>query len=176
MRCLLQRMLSRMNSSRRDLCLSLPALALFAEMSAAAQQAAPAPAAEGKPDPAKVAAGTKIFADNYVFRGDQLPIKTSKTGSSQAVVQGVLPTGEGIEMHNTTLNAGMSPHPPHQHMHSEWLFLREGNVEWMIDGKWVPAQAGDILFASSMKLHGLKNVGTTTAKYFVMAVGPNLKA
>lgn len=168
-------MLSRMDSSRRDLCLSLPAFAFFAQMSAAAQQAAPAAATESKPDPTRIAAGTKIFADNYVFRGNQLPIKTSKTGSSQAVVQGVLPTGEGVEMHNTVLLPGMAPHPPHQHMHSEWLFLHEGNVEWMIDDKWVPAQAGDVLFASSMKLHGLKNVGTVPAKYFVMAVGPNLK-
>lgn len=162
-----------MKSSRRDLVLSLPALALFAEFSAAAQQTTQA--AESRPDPAKVAAGTKIFADNHIFNAHELPIKTSKTGSSQAVVQGVLPTGEGIEMHNTVLNPGMAPHPPHQHEHSEWLFLKEGKVEWLIDGNWHPAQAGDILFASSMKLHGLKNVGTTPASYFVMAVGPNLK-
>lgn len=164
-----------MNSSRRDLVLSLPALALFAELSATAQQAAKAPAAEPKPDPAKIAADTKTLSDNTIFRGNVLPIHTSKTGSSQGVVQGVLPTGEGIEMHNTVLNPGMMPHPPHQHEHSEWLFLREGNVEWLIDGKWEKAQAGDILFASSMKLHGLKNVGTVPASYFVMAVGPNLK-
>jgi quercetin dioxygenase-like cupin family protein len=168
-------MLSRMNSTRRDLCLSLPALAFFAEMSGVAQQAAPAAATESKPDPAKIAAGTKIFSDNHIFNARELPIHSGKTGSSQAVCQGVLPTGEGVEMHNTVLLPGMAPHPPHQHMHSEWLFLREGKVEWLIDGKWEPAEAGDILYASSMKLHGLKNVGTTPAKYFVMAVGPNLK-
>ncbi|MEK6398066.1 MAG: cupin domain-containing protein [Terriglobus sp.] len=160
-------------TTRRDLVRNLPAFALLANLQLQAQ-ANPSAGQESKPDPAKVAAGTKIFTDNHIFSHD-LPIKTSKTGSSQAVVQGVLPTGEGIEMHNTTLNPGMAPHPPHQHMHSEWLFIREGNMEWLIDGKWQPAQAGDILFASSMKLHGLKNVGTTTASYFVMAVGPNLK-
>ncbi len=165
-------MLSRMKTSRRDVCFALPALALLAELHLDAQAK---PAAEPKPDPAKIAAGTRTLSDNTIFRGNVLPIHTSKTGSSQGVVQGVLPTGEGIEMHNTVLNPGMMPHPPHQHEHSEWLFLREGNVEWMIDGKWEKAQAGDILFASSMKLHGLKNVGTVPASYFVMAVGPNLK-
>lgn len=138
-------------------------------------QAHAAAASEPKPDPAKIARGTKIFSDNYIFRASEMPIKQSATGSSQAVCQGVLPTGEGVEMHNTVLLPGKAPHPPHQHMHSEWLLLREGNVEWLIDGKWHPATGGDILYASSMKLHGLRNVGTVPAKYFVMAVGPNLK-
>ena len=167
-------MLACAMTTRRDLVLNLPALALLTNLPLQAQTN-PAAAQEAKPDPAKIAAGTKIFADNHIFNAHELPIKTSSTGSSQAVAQGVLPTGEGIEMHNTVLNPGMAPHPPHQHMHSEWLFLKEGKVEWLIDGKWHPAQAGDILFASSMKLHGLKNVGTTPASYFVMAVGPNLK-
>ena len=163
-------------TTRRDLCLSLPALALFAETLGgnAFAQAAPA-AAEAKPDPAKIARGTATFAHNTIFRGDQLPIKTSATGSSQAVTQGVLPTGEGVEMHNTVLLPGMAPHPPHQHMHSEWLFLREGDVEWVVDGKPQPAHAGDVLYAASMQMHGLRNVGTVPARYFVMAVGPNLK-
>lgn len=163
-------------TTRRDLCLSFPALALLAETlggNAFAQTAAPA--VEAKPDPAKIARGTATFAHNTIFRGDQLPIKTSATGSSQAVIQGVLPTGEGVEMHNTVLLPGMAPHPPHQHMHSEWLFLREGDVEWVVDGKPEPAHAGDILYAASMQMHGLRNVGAVPAKYFVMAVGPNLK-
>ncbi len=167
-------MLARMKTTRRDLCLALPALSLLADLQMQAQ-AAPAAPQEGHPDPAKIAQGTRVFADNHIFRAKDLPIKTSATGSSQAVNQGVLITGEGVEMHNTVLLPGTMPHPPHQHEHSEWLFLREGDVEWMVDGKYMPATAGDILFAASMKLHGLKNVGTVPAKYFVLAVGPNLK-
>jgi mannose-6-phosphate isomerase-like protein (cupin superfamily) len=60
-------------------------------------------------------------------------------------------------------------------MHSEWLFLHQGNVEWLVDGKPQAASAGDVLYAASMQMHGLRNVGTVPAKYFVMAVGPNLK-
>ena len=157
-------------TTRRDLCLSLPALAFFGDAFA---QAAPAPAQEAKPDPAKIAKGTEVFAHNQVFRASEMPIKAGKTGSSQAVNQGALITGEGVEMHNTVLSAGMEPHPPHQHEHSEWL--REGQCEWLLDGKRVPAGPGDICYAASMQLHGIRNVGTVPAKYFVMAVGPNLK-
>ena len=157
-------------TTRRDLCLSIPALALLGEVltqSASAQ--------EGKPDPEKIARGTAIFADNHVFRASEMSIHPSKTGSSQAVNQGVLITGEGVEMHNTVLNPGMEPHPPHQHEHSEWLLIREGECEWLVDGKRVPAGPGDICYAASMHLHGIRNIGTVPAKYFVMAVGPNLK-
>jgi mannose-6-phosphate isomerase-like protein (cupin superfamily) len=167
-------------TTRRDLCLSLPALALLTETFAGAQTAAPAAAPqEAKPDPAKIAKGTAVFAHNQVFRADKLPIKTGATGSSQAVNQGVLPTGEGVEMHNTVLLPGHEPHPPHRHEHSEWLLIREGNVDWLIGegegGQRQPAGPGDILYAASMQLHGIRNVGTVPAKYFVMAVGPNLK-
>jgi mannose-6-phosphate isomerase-like protein (cupin superfamily) len=162
-------------TTRRDLCLSLPAFALLSEsFTRASAQAAPA-AQESKPDPAKIAKGTAIYAHNTVFSAAALPIHTSKTGSSQAVNQGVLLTGEGVEQHNTVLNAGMEPHPPHQHEHSEWLFIREGQCEWLVDGKRMPAGPGDICYAASNQLHGLRNVGTVPAKYFVLAVGPNLK-
>lgn len=160
----------RTMTTRRDLCLSLPALALLGEAFAAT-----AAAQEGKPDPAKIAKGTETFAHNQVFRSSELPMHTSKTGSSQAVNQGVLKTGEGVEMHNTVLLPGMEPHPPHQHEHSEWLLIREGQVDWLVDGKRQTAGPGDICYAASMQLHGIRNIGTVPAKYFVMAVGPNLK-
>jgi mannose-6-phosphate isomerase-like protein (cupin superfamily) len=160
-------------TNRRDLCLQLPALALFAQAFSAAS------AQEGAPTPehaATVKKGTEAFAHNRVIRAADYPIKTNANGTSQALYQGVLPTGEGVEMHNTTLLPGHEPHPPHQHVHSEWLLIREGNVEWLVDGKREPAGPGDILYASSGQMHGVRNTGTTTARYFVMAVGPNLKA
>ena len=73
------------------------------------------------------------------------------------------------------LNPGMEPHPPHRHEHSEWLMIREGQCEWLIDGKRRPAGPGDICYAASMQLHGIRNTGTAPARYFVIAVGPNLK-
>ncbi len=163
-------------ATRRDLFLSVPALALLGEsFSLAVASQAAAPAAESKPDPAKITRGTGVFAHNQVFRAADMPIRTGSTGSSQAVNQGALLTGEGVEMHNTVLLAGMEPHPPHRHEHSEWLLLREGECEWLVEGKRIAAGPGDICYAASMQLHGIRNVGTAPAKYFVLAVGPNLK-
>lgn len=159
-------------NSRRDFCLTLPALGLLLEASAsvatAQQTAATLPAA------AHAENGTELLKHNEIFRASTLPIKTSAIGSSQAVVHGTLVTGEGVELHNSVLLPGHEPHPPHQHVHAEFLFLQEGEVEWLMDGKRQPAKAGDILYAASNVLHGLHNVGTMPAKYFVIAIGPNL--
>lgn len=162
-------------TTRRDLCLSLPALALLSEsFTQAYAQAAPV-AQEAKLDPAKIAKGTEVFAHNQVFKGVDKPIPAGKASVGQTVNQGALITGEGVEMHNTILAPGMAPHPPHQHEHSEWLLIREGQVDWLIDGQHVPAGPGDICYAASNVLHGIRNVGTVPAKYFVLAVGLNLK-
>ncbi len=163
--------------TRPDVCLSLPALALLSD--AFGQQpptaSTPSSAQESRPDPAKIARGTELFAHNQVFRGAETAIPPGKPAASQSIAQGALLTGEGLEMHNTVLAPGHEPHPPHQHEHSEWLLIREGQVDWLIDGKRQPAGPGDICYAASMQLHGIRNVGTVPARYFVMAVGPNLK-
>lgn len=172
-------------TSRRDLCLTLTAFAALsqlAEISAGAQQE-PAPSSDttnqGHPDAAVAShlpSGTELLRHNTIFRGSELPIRISPVGSSQAVTHGTLPTGEGVELHNSTLLPGHEPHPPHQHEHEEFLFLREGKVEWLIDGARQTAYAGDILYAASGVLHGMRNTGTAAAKYFVLAIGPNLRS
>ena len=113
-----------------------------------------------------------VLGEPKVYRFDELPVKhNSDVSESRAVVQGTLPTGEALEVHETTLMPGKVPHPPHHHSHSELLLIREGQVEYLTAEKTRPVGPGDIIFTASMVEHGLKNVGTVPAKYFVVAIG-----
>ncbi|PYX93888.1 MAG: cupin domain-containing protein [Acidobacteria bacterium] len=88
------------------------------------------------------------------------------------IVKGKLATGEEVEMHETMLDPGGAPHPPHHHPHSEFWLIREGTVEITISGKPHVIGAGSAAYVASNEEHGIKNAGSTPAIYFVVAVGP----
>jgi mannose-6-phosphate isomerase-like protein (cupin superfamily) len=98
-------------------------------------------------------------------------VKQDNGGAQRRVMSGTLPTGEFIEIHETVLPAGKTPHAPHHHPNSEWLFIQSGTLEYSDgDGSTVPVAPGDIIFSASNVTHGLKNVGTTDANYIVFSV------
>lgn len=98
------------------------------------------------------------------------PIALPNGGTQRRVMSGTLPTGEYVEVHESVLPPGKMPHPPHRHHNSEWLFIQSGTLEYLDNGKPVPAGVGDIVFSASNLTHGLKNVGTTPASYIVFSV------
>jgi len=101
-----------------------------------------------------------LLSTSKVIPYDQLAvIQMPNGGTMRRVMSGVLPTGEFIEIHETMLPAGKMPHPPHKHPNTELLFIQQGKLEYLDDGKDVPVGPGGIVFSASNVMHGLKNVG-----------------
>jgi mannose-6-phosphate isomerase-like protein (cupin superfamily) len=142
--------------TRRNLLQALPALALLGSTLAKGQT----PAAESSP-----------LAHSRVFNFDQLPVSHNKSGAtSHHIVQGTLPIGEYVELHETTLLPGQMPHPAHRRRHEEFMLIREGSIEFTANGKPAMVEPGGVAYAASGELHGLKNTGSVPARYFVIAI------
>jgi mannose-6-phosphate isomerase-like protein (cupin superfamily) len=103
---------------------------------------------------------------------EKLAIRTTKTSQIRDVLKGKLATGESLEVHETTLPPSAAPHPPHHHVHSEMWLIREGTVELTVNGTSYRLGSGSVGFVHSNDEHGIKNVGSTPATYFVVAIGP----
>jgi mannose-6-phosphate isomerase-like protein (cupin superfamily) len=143
-----------MEISRRDLCALLPAAALLSALPLQGES-------------------TETLSNSKVFSFDKLPVQHSADGAaSRPVLHGKLPTGEMLELHETTLPPGAMPHPPHHHLHSEMFLVREGTVKVTVNGHGQTIGPGGVGFAASNQEHGIKNVGKVPAQYFVVAVGP----
>ncbi len=146
------------NLNRRDLCVALSAFAVMGTVAAEAQMTPALP-------------GEKVLSASHAFTFDELSARKNANGVSRSVVQGMLPTGESVEVHETTLLPGHMPHPAHKHRHSEFMMIREGQLEFDNDGKAERVGPGGVIFAASDVMHGLKNIGDTPANYFVIAIG-----
>ena len=143
-----------MSITRREMCLLLAAGSL--------------PATVGLE--ALAAEDNSLPSATYSF--DKLPVNTSNNAQFRPILKGKLATGESLEAHETTLPPGGMPHAPHHHLHSEMWLIREGTVELTINGTGHVIGPGGLGFVHSNDEHGIKNIGTTPATYFVVAVGP----
>jgi quercetin dioxygenase-like cupin family protein len=157
--------------NRRDLCVALSSFAALAAVAAEGQEPASLPETMAVPA-APGSKGDPVLSTPRSFRFEDLPVVKTANGETRAVTRGVLVGGEAVEMHETRLLAGHMPHPPHTHKHSEFILVREGQMQFLNNGK--PDQIvgpGGVIYIVGDVLHGLKNVGETTADYFVIAIG-----
>ena len=139
-----------MNYSRRDIALLLPAAAVS---TAAAQQE------QLKSLPSRA------------IRFEDMPVRANGANKTRAILDGKTHSGFPVEIHETDLPAGGSPHPPHQHISEEVFLIQDGVLEVSLNGNVSRLTAGSVFYVNSNELHGVRNPGPNAARYFVVALG-----
>ncbi|HEV7892005.1 MAG TPA: cupin domain-containing protein [Pyrinomonadaceae bacterium] len=103
-----------------------------------------------------------------LFDWNAVPAKQTDVGAARQFFRSPTATLDELELHVTTLNPGVSSHPPHKHPNEELVIVKEGTVEALVNGELKKAGPGSVIFNASNELHALKNVGTTPATYHVI--------
>lgn len=108
-----------------------------------------------------------------VFPADSARVRKGGAANQRSLVDTLTAILSKLEMHETTLAPGQSPHAPHRHAHEELMILRNGTVEVLQGTATRVAHAGDVIFMASNELHGLKNTGKIDATYLVIRIDPH---
>ena len=103
---------------------------------------------------------------SFVRHWKDMAYKPNEKGGRRNVFDQKTTHAARFEMHITTLNEGLMSHPPHTHQAAEILLLVEGQAEESINGTWIPAQVGDIIFLQSQVPHAIRNTGQERCTYF----------
>jgi mannose-6-phosphate isomerase-like protein (cupin superfamily) len=108
---------------------------------------------------------------SQAYRFEDLPARAAGPARQRRILEGETHTGVGIELHHTEMPAGEASHPSHRHAHDELLLIREGTVEVTIAGRTTKLGPGSVAYIASNDDHALRNVGSTAAQYFALALG-----
>jgi mannose-6-phosphate isomerase-like protein (cupin superfamily) len=123
-----------------------------------------------------LAASSAFAADSpalasFIKSYSDLPVKKMGLSQSRAILDGATHTGDHLEVHETTLVPGDSPHPPHRHVHEELFLVVKGTLAITIDGNTAGIGPGSAAFVHSNELHGVINPGQEDVQYFVVSIG-----
>jgi quercetin dioxygenase-like cupin family protein len=110
----------------------------------------------------------KQVMGSAVFDWNAVEAKSTKAGQRRDFFQSPTATLDELQCHVTTVDPGIASHAPHQHPDEELIIIKEGTLEALVNGRLTTVGAGSIIFAASNELHGVRNVGTTPATYFVL--------
>lgn len=111
---------------------------------------------------------TRAILRSTAYDWQQQEARKTPVGALRQIVRSPTTTLDELEMHVTTLHAGQTSHAPHRHPNEELVILKEGTVEFLVQGEWKRLGPGSVIFNASNELHGLRNVGEGDATYHVI--------
>lgn len=105
----------------------------------------------------------------YLF--DQLQVRHTPVLEHRQIVEGNTVDGCKFSVHESALQPGHEPHPPHHHTGEEMLLMISGTLEVTIKSQTSRVSRGGVAFIGSGDEHGIRNPGPELAKYYVVEFG-----
>jgi XRE family transcriptional regulator, regulator of sulfur utilization len=141
--------------NRREVLSSLAAIALLGLH---------AEAESGPPSPSVIS----------VFKSASMPISRNPFGAAGwGVPSTLLPQGELLEVHVTTLEPGKDFAPMRLNPNSSFRLIQSGKMEVLPQGlPSLTAESGDVVFAPANLTYQVRNSGDTPLTYFVIQIKP----
>jgi XRE family transcriptional regulator, regulator of sulfur utilization len=115
----------------------------------------------------------KPLMHSRVFNWADLKVEATKVGERRNVFDSPTATHDRIECHITTLNPGEVPHAAHKHPEEELMIVKEGTLQVVQNGVTNRVETGGMIFCASNEMHGLLNIGTGRATYYVLKCFPH---
>jgi (S)-ureidoglycine aminohydrolase len=112
--------------------------------------------------------GNDLNRKSAVYRWEDLAFVPSDKGGRRNVMQRPTTRLEELEIHVTTLNAGLPSHAAHTHSDDEFILVKTGNVEMSVSGMPYKAGVGSLYFLKGEDPHGIRNIGNTACEYYAI--------
>ncbi len=106
------------------------------------------------------AGGSKCYDWN------EIPASATEKGFRRQIMTRPTAMLEELEMHVTTLNAGIASHGEHVHAPEEMIILMKGEVEMSMNGTGTRLGPGSLILLVDDIPHGLRNTGSGPCEYF----------
>ncbi|MEO8414961.1 MAG: cupin domain-containing protein [Ginsengibacter sp.] len=110
----------------------------------------------------------KDSGGSFIEDWKSIVLKPSEKGGTRNYFQRPTAMTKRLDMHVTTLNAGLKSHDPHTHRAAEMIVMIEGNTEMQIAQKFYKGIGGDVYYLGSNVLHGIRNIGSQPCTYFAI--------
>jgi XRE family transcriptional regulator, regulator of sulfur utilization len=113
-------------------------------------------------------ADAPILHSKTVTWEDIEKLPTSNNGRSRALLLSRTATVDELDVHVTVLQPGEASHPPHRHPAEELILVRDGTVEFSLEGRKQRVGPGGLAFLASNEEHNATNVGDKPSFYYVI--------
>jgi (S)-ureidoglycine aminohydrolase len=97
---------------------------------------------------------------------EDVPFKSHDRGGVQSFFDIHSSETKRLELHLTTLHAGLKSHEPHTHKAEEMIIMIDGHTKMLIGDQYYSGDKNGIYYVESMILHGIENTGTEPCSYF----------